>query len=127
MTHRLNRRKTPVTFVASTLASAVLLALAGPAAAQDAAPANPTELDAVTVTGYRASVEKALDIKRSEKGMVDAVVAEDIANFPDLNLAESLQRIPGVTITRDAGEGRNISVRGLGPDFTRVRINGLKR
>ncbi|WP_313466008.1 TonB-dependent receptor [Stenotrophomonas sp.] len=126
MTHRLNRKKTPVTFAASALASAVLLALAGPAAAQDAAAANPTELDAVTVTGYRASVEKALDIKRSEKGMVDAVVAEDIANFPDLNLAESLQRIPGVTITRDAGEGRNISVRGLGPDFTRVRINGLE-
>ena len=126
MTHRLNRKKTPVTLAASVLASAVLLALAGPAAAQDAAAANPTELDAVTVTGYRASVEKALDIKRSEKGMVDAVVAEDIANFPDLNLAESLQRIPGVTITRDAGEGRNISVRGLGPDFTRVRINGLE-
>ncbi len=126
MTHRLNRKKTPVTLAASALASAVLLALAGPAAAQDAAAANPTELDAVTVTGYRASVEKALDIKRSEKGMVDAVVAEDIANFPDLNLAESLQRIPGVTITRDAGEGRNISVRGLGPDFTRVRINGLE-
>ena len=126
MTHRLNRKKTPVTLAASALASAVLLALAGPTAAQDAAAANPTELDAVTVTGYRASVEKALDIKRSEKGMVDAVVAEDIANFPDLNLAESLQRIPGVTITRDAGEGRNISVRGLGPDFTRVRINGLE-
>ncbi len=126
MTHRLNRKKTPVTLVASALASAVLLALAGPAAAQEATAANPTELDAVTVTGYRASVEKALDIKRSEKGMVDAIVAEDIANFPDLNLAESLQRIPGVTITRDAGEGRNISVRGLGPDFTRVRINGLE-
>ncbi|AWH45073.1 TonB-dependent receptor [Stenotrophomonas sp. ZAC14A_NAIMI4_1] len=126
MTHRLNLKKTPVTFAASALASAVLLALAGPATAQDAAAANPTELDAVTVTGYRASVEKALDIKRSEKGMVDAIVAEDIANFPDLNLAESLQRIPGVTITRDAGEGRNISVRGLGPDFTRVRINGLE-
>ncbi len=126
MTHRLNRKKTPVTFAASALASAVLLALAAPAAAQEATAANPTELDAVTVTGYRASVEKALDIKRSEKGMVDAIVAEDIANFPDLNLAESLQRIPGVTITRDAGEGRNISVRGLGPDFTRVRINGLE-
>ncbi len=126
MTHRLNRKKTPVTLAASALASAVLLALAAPAAAQEATAANPTELDAVTVTGYRASVEKALDIKRSEKGMVDAIVAEDIANFPDLNLAESLQRIPGVTITRDAGEGRNISVRGLGPDFTRVRINGLE-
>ncbi|WDS35205.1 TonB-dependent receptor [Pseudoxanthomonas sp.] len=85
-----------------------------------------TDLGSVKVTGYRASVEKALDIKRAEKGMVDAIVAEDIANFPDLNLAESLQRIPGVTITRDAGEGRNISVRGLGADFTRVRINGME-
>jgi iron complex outermembrane recepter protein len=85
-----------------------------------------TNLDAVTVTGYRASLERALDIKRAEAGVVDAIVAEDIGKFPDLNLAESLQRIPGVVITRDAGEGRNISVRGLGPDFTRVRINGME-
>jgi len=123
---RLTSKKTPVTI----LSLAVLAALySAPVLAQDAAAAgdgSTTDLDAVTVTGYRASVEKALDIKRSEKGMVDAIVAEDIANFPDLNLAESLQRIPGVTITRDAGEGRNISVRGLGPDFTRVRINGLE-
>ncbi|HYD73746.1 MAG TPA: TonB-dependent receptor, partial [Candidatus Binatia bacterium] len=52
--------------------------------------------------------------------------AEDIADFPDLNLSESIQRIPGVAITRDAGEGRQISVRGLGPQFTRVRINGME-
>jgi TonB-dependent receptor len=117
------------------LALSIGLALqASPAFAQDVAAAEAsvaqdptaTNLDTITVTGYRASVEKALDIKRSEKGMVDAIVAEDIANFPDLNLAESLQRIPGVVITRDAGEGRNISVRGLGPDFTRVRINGME-
>jgi len=101
-------------------------------AGQDQAATAPTQdeqavnLDAVSVTGYRASLEKAMDIKRAETGMVDAIVAEDIANFPDLNLAESLQRIPGVVITRDAGEGRNISVRGLGPDFTRVRINGME-
>ncbi|MEO6103947.1 MAG: TonB-dependent receptor, partial [Pseudoxanthomonas sp.] len=55
-----------------------------------------------------------------------AIVAEDIGKFPDLNLAESLQRIPGVVITRDAGEGRNITVRGLGPQFTRVRLNGME-
>ena len=54
------------------------------------------------------------------------IVAEDIADFPDLNLAESLQRVPGVVIARDAGEGRQISVRGLGPQFTRVRINGVE-
>jgi TonB-dependent receptor len=89
-------------------------------------PAPVDTLDTVSVTGYRASVERALDIKRGEAGVVDAIVAEDIGKFPDLNLAESLQRIPGVVITRDAGEGRNISVRGLGPDFTRVRINGME-
>lgn len=116
------QKKTPVTL----LALGISLALqAGVVAAQDAGTAA-TQLDAVTVTGYRASVEKALDIKRGEAGVVDAIVAEDIGKFPDSNLAESLQRIPGVVITRDGGEGRNISVRGLGPDFTRVRINGLE-
>ncbi len=115
-------RKTPVTLLALSIGLALQ---AGAAAAQDAGTAA-TELDTVTVTGYRASVEKALDIKRGEAGMVDAVVAEDIGKFPDSNLAESLQRIPGVVITRDGGEGRQITVRGLGPDFTRVRINGME-
>ena len=59
-------------------------------------------------------------------GAIDSIRAEDIAKFPDSNLAESLQRVPGVSITRDAGEGRNISVRGLGAQFTRVRINGME-
>jgi TonB-dependent receptor len=111
------------------LALSIGLALSGHLAAQDTtqAPAEPAvDLDTVTVTGYRASVEKALDIKRGEAGVVDAIVAEDIGKFPDLNLAESLQRIPGVVITREAGEGRAISVRGLGPEFTRVRINGME-
>jgi TonB-dependent receptor len=83
-------------------------------------------LESVKVVGFRASLEKAMDIKREETGVVDAIVAEDIADFPDLNLAESLQRIPGVSIARDAGEGRNISVRGLDSQFTRVRINGME-
>jgi TonB-dependent receptor len=122
MQSRNTEKKTPVTLLALSIG----LALSGGAWAQEAGTTNPTDLDTVTVTGYRASVEKALDIKRGESGMVDAIVAEDIGKFPDLNLAESLQRIPGVVITRDAGEGRNISVRGLGPDFTRVRINGME-
>jgi TonB-dependent receptor len=119
-------RKTPV----SLLAVSIGLALYMPSSfAQDAAapPADQaTDLDTVVVTGYRASLERAQDIKRGEIGMVDAVVAQDIGKFPDLNLAESLQRIPGVVITRDGGEGRQITVRGLGPDFTRVRLNGLE-
>ena len=90
-----------------------------------AAQAQETE-DVVTVTGYRQSLAAALDVKRDSNGVVDAVVAEDIAAFPDLNLAESIQRIPGISINRVAGEGRQITVRGLGADFTRVRINGME-
>ncbi|WNH54082.1 TonB-dependent receptor [Stenotrophomonas oahuensis] len=122
MQYRINQKKTPVTLLALSIG----LALGGTALAQEQTDQAATQLDTVTVTGYRASVEKALDIKRSESGVVDAIVAEDIGKFPDLNLAESLQRVPGVVITREAGEGRNISVRGLGPDFTRVRINGME-
>lgn len=87
---------------------------------------EPKELAAVQAVGFRASLEKAMEIKRGETGVVDVIVAEDIADFPDLNLAESLQRVPGVSISRDAGEGRNISVRGLDSQFTRVRINGME-
>ncbi len=122
MQYRINQKKTPVTLLALSIG----LALGGTALAQEQTGTAATELDTVTVTGYRASVEKALDIKRGESGVVDAIVAEDIGKFPDLNLAESLQRVPGVVITREAGEGRSISVRGLGPDFTRVRINGME-
>lgn len=83
-------------------------------------------LEEVVVTGFRQSLSLALDQKRAAVGSVDAIVAEDIADFPDLNLAESIQRVPGVSIARDGGEGRQISVRGLGPQFTRVRINGME-
>lgn len=127
-----HRRKTPVTLLAVSIGLALQMSAAAHAqeAATDQEQATPTgdatNLDTISVTGYRASLEKALDIKRGEKGIVDAIVAQDIGKFPDLNLAESLQRIPGVVITRDAGEGRNITVRGLGPQFTRVRLNGLE-
>ncbi len=85
-----------------------------------------TGADDIIVTGFRGSLEKALDLKRTSTTAVDAILAEDIGKFPDLNLSESIQRIPGVALARDGGEGRNISVRGLGPQFTRVRINGME-
>jgi len=87
---------------------------------------TPKQLDAVVVTGLRASLESALNAKRDNNGIVDVIKAEDMGKFPDSNLAESLQRVPGVVIDRDAGEGRSITVRGLGQDFTRVRINGIE-
>jgi TonB-dependent receptor len=105
---------------------AVALSLGVGVAAAQTAPQDATEVDEVIVTGFRASLSAGLDAKRRENNMVDVIVAEDIADFPDLNLAESIQRVPGVSIDRDAGEGRTITVRGLGPDFTRTRINGME-
>ncbi|KQZ74152.1 TonB-dependent receptor [Sphingopyxis sp. Root214] len=109
-------------------ASLAVLA-ASPAWAQDAAAAADETVaseDEIVVTGFRASLGAALNVKRESVAAVDAIVAEDIAKFPDQNLAESLQRIPGITIQRDGGEGRGITVRGLGSQFTRVRVNGLE-
>lgn len=81
----------------------------------------------IVVTGFRAALNSALNQKRRETAAVDSIVADDIGKFPDSNLAESMQRIPGVALARgDGGEGRNISVRGLGAAFTRVRINGME-
>ncbi|MGH1559146.1 TonB-dependent receptor plug domain-containing protein [Caulobacter segnis] len=120
-------RKTAVRAVLALSASALALTLAGAATAQDAAPAPAAdEVEAVVVTGFRASLQSAMNLKRNETGIVDAIKAEDIAQFPDLNLAESLQRIPGVSISRINGEGRQITVRGLGSEYTRVRINGME-
>lgn len=104
--------------------SATALAMATSAYAQSPAAAEPT--NTVVVTGLRASLESALNKKREENSIVDVIKSEDMGKFPDTNLAESLQRVPGVVIDRDAGEGRNITVRGLGQDFTRVRINGIE-
>jgi iron complex outermembrane recepter protein len=119
---------------AGTVAAAVatILAAHAGAARADEEPQGPQRsvatinLEEVVVTGYRKSLNAALDTKRDAVGSVDQIVAEDIAAFPELNLAESIQRIPGVSIVRDAGEGREISVRGLGAQFTRVRINGME-
>ena len=82
--------------------------------------------EGIVVQGFRSSLNAALGQKRQAVNAVDVILAEDIADFPDLNLAESIQRIPGVSIDRDNGEGRTITVRGLNPDFTRVRINGME-
>jgi len=95
--------------------------------AQDAQDTGDGTVEEVVVTGsFRDSLANAINIKKNESGFVDAIVASDIAEFPDNNLAESLQRIPGVAITRAGGEGRNITVRGLGPGFTTVRLNGME-
>ena len=81
-------------------------------------------LEEVVVTGIRSSIKRAQDIKRDASGVVDSIAAEDLGKFPDLNVAESLQRIPGVSIDRSGGEGQQVTVRGLGPQFNTVLMNG---
>ena len=71
----------------------------------------------IVVTGIRASQERAVNIKRNATSVVDSISAEDIGKLPDQNIAEAIQRIPGVTISRDNGEGQFITVRGLGYKF----------
>jgi TonB-dependent receptor len=106
---------------ASMIAVSVCVAGSGAAFAQEAAPAENEE---IIVTGVRAALERAMDIKRESDGVVDAISAEDIGKFPDTNLAESLQRIPGVSISRVNGEGSQVTVRGFGPSFNLVTVNG---
>ncbi|WP_457420787.1 TonB-dependent receptor [Roseateles sp. P5_E7] len=86
--------------------------------------ASTTQLETVVVTGIRKSLETSVNLKRSSSGLVDGIVAEDIGKFPDTNLAESLSRISGVSIDRANGEGTRITVRGMGPDFNLVLLNG---
>ncbi|WP_164740928.1 TonB-dependent receptor [Xanthomonas sp. BRIP62409] len=84
-----------------------------------------TQLDTVTVSGYRRSIQFSTDAKRDSVGFADTVFAEDIGKFPDMNIAESLNRIPGVQLSRDVnGEGLNIAIRGLGTSFTKTTLNG---
>ena len=114
------------------LTSALLLAMTAPAWAQQAdqntntqsSPADATELDSVVVTGIRSSLEASMNLKRDAQGIVDGITAEDIGKFPDTNLAEALQRISGVSIDRQLGEGSKVTVRGVGPDFNLVLLNG---
>ena len=91
-------------------------------------PAQPQEqqkLDTVVVTGIRASLETSANLKRNAVGFIDAISAEDMGKFPDSNIAESISRIPGVTLTREiTGEGLQIQIRGLGTNFTRILLNG---
>jgi TonB-dependent receptor len=92
-----------------------------PAAA--AAPAGDA-IEEIVVTGIRASLTSSANLKREAVGVVDGITAEDIGKFPDTNLAESMQRITGVSIDRSNGEGSKVSVRGIGADYNLVLLNG---
>ncbi len=113
---------------ASVIAVAICFIGNTAAFAQDQAsePIGTEEADAgdIVVTGVRASLDRAIDIKRNSNGVVEAISAEDIGKFPDTNLAESLQRIPGISISRVNGEGSQVTARGFGAGYNLVTLNG---
>lgn len=120
MNHRLKRirSKALFTFVGGVLVVNPLFAQT-PEETDDA-----TRLDSVVVTGMRNALEQSMNVRRYSAGIVDAISAEDIGKFPDTNLAESLQRITGISIERRDGEGAQITARGFGPQFNLVTLNG---
>ncbi len=115
------------------IASAVAIALMGVVAssqAQTAAPAAKAELSTVTVTGVRGALEQSLTVKRDSDSHVDVLTAEDIGKMPDKNVADSLARVPGVTISSAGAteggfdENDRVSMRGTSPSLTQTMING---
>lgn len=111
------------------LSAGVLVATCGAAHAQDAAAAQEPaqaegEVQDIVVTGYRESIEQSVQKKRDANAFVDVITAEDIGKFPDKNVADALQRVPGVIIERDGGEGSRVSIRGLQSGLTLTLLNG---
>jgi len=110
------------------LALGILVALAPPPAIAQSTSitdSETAELDTVSVTGIRGSLQSSMNLKRDTVGVLDGIIAEDIGKFPDTNLAESMQRISGVSIDRTlSGEGSRVTVRGIGADFNQVLLNG---
>ncbi|WP_445428261.1 TonB-dependent receptor [Alishewanella sp. HL-SH05] len=119
----------PITFTKSRVAAAVSVVLTAgmmlPLQAQEAtaAEAEP-QVEIIEVRGIRGSLARSMDVKRESSGVVDAISSEEMGKFPDTNLAESLQRITGVSVSRVNGEGSQITVRGFGPEFNLITLNG---
>jgi iron complex outermembrane receptor protein len=110
----------------SLIAAAVSLAMAQAAAADSEQAANPAseEVETILVTGIRASLKASLDVKRESQTVVDVITSEDVGKFPDKNVAEALQRVSGVSISREFGEGERVSIRGTAPNLNRTQLNG---
>ena len=122
--------RTHVTRRARLLGGAALvagLAFAGAVAAQDAPQEPTTQVEEVIVTGIRGSIESSIASKRENSSIVEVVTAEDIGKLPDVSIAESLARLPGLTAQRLDGRGQVISIRGLAPDFTTALLNGREQ
>jgi len=114
------------TKVYTSVATALLGLMSLNSYAAESGADNEQEMETIAVKGFRSSLNKALLDKRANVNVSESISAEDMGKFPDLNIAESLQRVPGVAISREGGEGRRITLRGLGPDFTRATLNGME-
>lgn len=117
------RNKMLLGVAGATLSMMPTAALAQGAAVQASAE-NSADEGEVVVTGYRGSIDRSLRDKRNANAIVEVITAEDISKFPDKNVADALQRVPGVIISRDGGEGKSVSVRGLAADLTLTQLNG---
>jgi iron complex outermembrane receptor protein len=106
------------------IGAAVAMALLKPSAPAHADDAAAEQMDEVVVTGIRGSLRQSLATKREAVGVVDAITSEDVGKFPDKNLAEALQRVPGIVISRDFGEGERVNLRGTNSNLTRTLLNG---
>lgn len=108
--------------------SAVLASPGAAPAGESLAAEAPTEVapegEAIVVTGIRAGLDRSLNVKRNADSVVDAISADDVGHYPDVNIAESVQRISGVQINRVRGEGRSVNIRGLPSNFTQTTLNG---
>jgi len=125
MAREIHIRQTRLRQVALAVTTLVLATQAQAQAQKQGNEASPE--NTVVVSGFRESLNNALNIKKNSDGIIDVIKAEDVSKFPDANLAESMQRVPGVSVTQgDGGEGKQITVRGLNAGFTRVRINGIE-
>src|SRR5690349_6948277 len=122
------RKHSRLVGISMGLTTAALCTAPGSATAQSAGPAAqaPAEqVDSIVVTGTRASLKSGIERKREAGTVSDSIVAEDIAQFPDKNIGEALSRVTGVQLSRDFGEGTQVSIRGVDPALNRVEINGM--
>lgn len=111
----------------AAIGAVAVMAFTGTASAQVAPQPEATQVDEVVVTGIRAGIESSIAAKRTNTSIVEVITAEDIGKLPDVSIAESLARLPGLTAQRLDGRSQVISIRGLGPDFTTALLNGREQ
>src|SRR3546814_6386855 len=104
-----------------------MLFAASTAQAQTAAPADAAAESEIVVTGIRGSLREAIEAKRDLSVIADVVTAEDVGKFPDKNVAEALQRVPGIVVNREFGEGERVSLRGTAPNLPKTLLNGDRK